>query len=132
VQSCQEDPAPAIELVKTVGTDPSICAGTNEIMVQTGTEVTYCYTVENTGNVTLNNHDLDDTGLGSILSGFPYALTPGASAFLTETAVISVTTVNTATWTAYNAGPSDLATATAAATVNIINYPLYLPAIMKP
>ncbi|MFO7683161.1 MAG: hypothetical protein R6X34_24265, partial [Chloroflexota bacterium] len=132
VQSCQVDPAPAIELVKTVGTDPSICAGTNEIMVQTGTEVTYCYTVENTGNVTLNNHDLDDTELGSILSGFTYALAPGASAFITETAVISVTTVNTATWTAYNAGPSDVITATASATVNVINYPLYLPAIMKP
>jgi hypothetical protein len=38
---------------------------------------------------------------------------------LTETVAISATTVNTATWTAYNAGPTDVVTATDSATVTI-------------
>jgi subtilisin-like proprotein convertase family protein len=95
---------PAIVLTKTVGTDPLVCATTDVLTVPAGTEVTYCYEVENTGDVTLNLHDLDDSELGSLLSGFSYALAPGASAFITESATINVTTVNTATWTAYNSG----------------------------
>lgn len=110
---------PAISLDKTVGTNASICAVTDAITVPEGTAVTYCYTVQNTGTVTLNLHDLDDSELGSILSGFPYALAPGASAFLTETVTIMTTTVNSAIWTAYNAGPVDLVTATDTATVTV-------------
>lgn len=119
--------APAISLTKTVGTDPAVCATTDEITVVAGSTVYYCYEVENTGNVTLNLHDLEDSELGTILDGFSYALTPGASAFLTVTATINVTTTNTATWTAYNAGPSDEATATDSATVNVT--PVPAPAI---
>lgn len=100
---------PEIQLTKTVGTDPTVCALNDEITVPAGTEVTYCYTVENTGVVPLNLHDLGDSELGSILSGFAYSLMPGASTFVTATATISVTTVNTATWTAHNEGAINLA-----------------------
>jgi hypothetical protein len=117
VQSCQPVPVPEIELVKTVGTDPSLCATTNQIMAAGGTEVTYCYTVKNTGNIPLGLHTLEDSDLGILLSDFGYNLNPGASAFLTETATISTTTLNTAIWTAYNPGPSDVAVASASATV---------------
>jgi|GEM_PF-1344800 len=111
---------PSISLAKTVGTDPAVCAVTDQITVAANTDVTYCYEVTNTGGETLNLHDLDDSELGSILSGFSYALAPGASAFLTETTTIAVTTVNTATWTAYNLqGPSVQATDTATVTVEI-------------
>ncbi len=110
---------PAIVLTKTVGTVDGVCAGTSEITVPEGTTVYYCYTVTNTGNVTLNLHDLDDSELGNLLSGLSYALAPGASAFLTETTTINVTTVNTALWTAYNAGPTDVVTATDVATVTV-------------
>ncbi len=68
----------------------------------------------------MNLHDLVDSELGALLDDFSYALAPGASAFLTQSAVINVTTVNTATWTAYNAGPTDTATATASATVTVL------------
>lgn len=130
-------PMPAIEIVKTVGTEEGVCAATSEIAVQSGTTVYYCYTVTNTGNVALNLHDLEDDELGEIFAGFSYALTPGSSvdtvaAGLTISAVITETTTNTATWTAYNAGPTDVATDTASATVNVIVYKLYLPIIMKP
>ncbi|MCB0207434.1 MAG: hypothetical protein KDH89_21645, partial [Anaerolineae bacterium] len=92
----------AISLNKTVGTDPGVCAVTDTIDVPAGTEVTYCYEVTNTGTATLNYHDLDDSELGNIFSGLPYALIPGASAFITQSVTINATTVNTGTWTAYN------------------------------
>ncbi len=115
-----ELPSPAITLDKTVGTDPSVCATTDEITLPAGGgAVTYCYEVTNTGDATLNLHDLVDSELGSLLSGFPYALAPSASAFLTETTNIAVTTVNTATWTAYNAGPINQVSATDTATVTV-------------
>ncbi|MBE2201341.1 MAG: immune inhibitor A [Anaerolinea sp.] len=111
---------PSIALDKTVGTDPSVCATTDIISVLAGTTVVYCYEVTNTGLTTLNLHDLVDSELGTILNGLPYALAPGASASVTETAIITATTVNTATWTAYNAGPMYVSTATDAATVTVV------------
>jgi hypothetical protein len=111
---------PSISLSKRVGTDPSTCAGANEISVPLNTAVTYCYLVTNTSLTTFNLHDLEDSALGVILNGAPVTLPPGASAFVTQTAVITQTTVNAATWTAYNPGPTDVATAVASATVNIL------------
>jgi hypothetical protein len=122
VQSCQAAANnPSIELVKTVGTDRSSCADETSINVPSGTEVTYCYTVQNTGDVPLNIHTLEDSELGVLLSDFIYSLAPGASAAITETAVIDTDTVNTAVWTAYNIGPSNTTTATAFASVSVVN-----------
>lgn len=123
---------PAISLEKTVGLDPSICAETDSLTVERGTAVTYCFTVRNTGEVPLAFHDLEDSELGVILQGFPFTLQPGAGVFLTQTAVLTQTTINTATWTAYNVGPSDIVTATDTATVTIEENSVYLPIISKP
>lgn len=99
--------APSIELAKTVGTDPNSCATDDSITVTEGDAVTYCYTVTNTGNITLPLHDLVDDQLGTILLSFPYDLAPGASVFVTQTTTVMTDTMNTATWTAYdNAGLS--------------------------
>ncbi|MCA9972931.1 MAG: hypothetical protein KC425_22090, partial [Anaerolineales bacterium] len=111
---------PTIALNKTVGTDPSACASSSSIVTGPNTDVTYCYEVTNAGLITLTLHDLVDTELGTILSGLAYDLGPGASVFVTQTANITQTTVNTATWTAYNAGPTDVATASASATVVVV------------
>jgi hypothetical protein len=112
-----------IALIKTVGTTPGVCALTTSIDVPAGTQVFYCYTVINTGDVTLNLHNLVDSKLGPIFLGFPFALAPGASvntvaAGLSISAIIDVPTTNVATWTAYNQG-GPLVTATATATVNV-------------
>jgi extracellular elastinolytic metalloproteinase len=108
---------PAISLVKTVGTDPAVCAAGNSLSVPYGSDVTYCYTATNTGGVTLTLHTLTDDQLGTILNNFPYALAPGASAFITQSATLTQTTVNTAEWLAGDGVYS--ATATAQATVTV-------------
>jgi archaellum component FlaG (FlaF/FlaG flagellin family) len=120
--------APAIALTKTVGTDPSVCASASSLdLPPGGGNVTYCYTVENTGSVALAVHDLVDDQLGSILNGFAYVLAPQASVFLTQTALITTNTTNTATWTAYNTEPGDGADAQASATVRIGMAPAAVP-----
>jgi uncharacterized repeat protein (TIGR01451 family) len=110
----------SITLEKTVGTDPAVCATTGSIVVAPNTDVTYCYEVTNTSPGTLSYHDLVDGELGTILNTFPYSLAPGSSAFITATANITQTTVNTATWTAYNAGPIHVASANDTATVTVV------------
>ena len=109
---------PSIGLNKTVGLSSSTCANTNTLTLTTTTTVYYCYTVENTGEITLTRHDLTDTELGTILNDFPFTLIPGASAFITQSATISQTTVNVAVWTAFNPG-GGTANATDVATVTV-------------
>ncbi len=96
-----ENKQASIEMTKTVGTDPAVCATTDAITVTAGTEVVYCFTVANTGALTLTSHLLDDPTLG-ISAVIDYALIPGASVSITSTASLTQTTVNTATWTACN------------------------------
>jgi hypothetical protein len=125
---------PGITLSKTVGTDPNLCATGSNISVPSGTDVTYCYEVTNTGDITLTVHELDDSELGPILTGFPYELVPGASAFLTQTTNIVTDTTNIAIWTACNIdGPPnltcfdtaafDIVSDTATANVTILSAP---------
>ncbi|MBK9049686.1 MAG: hypothetical protein IPL78_01825 [Chloroflexi bacterium] len=110
---------PSIALTKTVGTDPASCATTTSISADYGSTVYYCYTVENTGNVTLTHHTVTDSVLGTVLGpGFVYNLAPSASAFITESYVLMTDTItNDALWTAYISGTNTVATATASATV---------------
>ncbi len=114
------NPQFSVVLTKTVGLSPLTCATTSSIIVPPGgVDVTYCFTVQNTGNITLSTHSLVDTQLGGILNNFAYELLPGASTFVTATANITETTVNTATWTATHADPPGLASAVASATVTV-------------
>jgi hypothetical protein len=111
---------PEINLVKTVTTDPSTCAGSDTISVMAGTDVTYCYQVTNTGDITMTLHDLDDDALGNIFTGLSYSLSPGASTVVTKTVNVTHTIVNSATWTAYNTVYDLMASDIATATVNVI------------
>jgi subtilisin-like proprotein convertase family protein len=118
VKAC-EPLSVSITLDKTVGTNPLACATADTITVGPGTDVTYCYTVTNTGEVTFDLHDLVDSELGTLLNDFPYALAPAASAFITATVPIDVTTINAATWAATSSGGIS-ATATDVATVTVV------------
>ena len=107
----------AIIVTKTVGVAPNNCATTQTIIVTPGTEVVYCYKVENTGDVTLTLHNLVDSELGVILNGTSFPFFPDSTAVLTRAAVIDTSTINVFTWTAYNPGPTDSVSALDAATV---------------
>ncbi len=121
---------PAIALAKTVGTNPAVCAATKTITLPVGGgSATFCYTIKNTGNLTLTRHTLIDDQLGLVLSNFPYTLGPGASAYFVQAAVIT-TTISSATWTAFNPGPVNSTSASAAATVTIITR-VYLPLALR-
>jgi hypothetical protein len=113
---------PAINLAKTVSTDGS-CGTTDTITVGYGTDVTYCYEVTNTGDVTFTLHTLVDDQLGTLLNDFPYQLNPGTSTFVTQTVALTQTTTNTATWTATDgvdtAADDDSATVTVVVTPTI-------------
>jgi hypothetical protein len=124
---------PSLALTKTVGTDANACASTGVIKVPVGTDVTYCYEVVNTGAVTFMLHHLTDSALGVILDGELYTLSPDDSFFVTQTAQITQTTVNTATWTAY---PMDGLPAEASDTARVEVEPegpftIYLPMVVK-
>lgn len=103
---------PAIELRVTAtpnsnGTPGDECGVSDFITVAAGTEVEVCYSIRNVGGVTLTRHTLTDPVPGIILSAFPYILPPGASAFITVNRVITIPTIFTGTWTAFNPGPVD-------------------------
>ena len=121
VTACQPV-APAITVDKTVGTDPMTCASTGNISVWEGTAVTYCYTVQNTGDITLTNHMVVDSELGTLLSNLSYSLIPGATAYFTATTTPAATVTNIVTWTASISGTQISAVANDNATVTVIPY----------
>ena len=111
-------PPVAIELTKTIwlaglGND---CRGTSNLRIPVSTTVAYCYTVYNSGIVTLTTHSLVDDQLGTLLANVPYTLAPGLRYHVISTATITAPITNTATWTA--AAPAlQPITSTATATV---------------
>ncbi len=94
-------PNPAVVLTKTVSAD--LCASQGEVLTVTaGATVNYCFTVENTGDVTLTTHTLVDPMLG-VDTTFSLTLTPGMVVGplpFTYTASMTGTFTNTATFTA--------------------------------
>lgn len=109
--------APGLELTFTLSEGP-VCGGADDLTVVIGAAVTYCYQATNTGNVTLTTHSLNDDGLGQLLTGLAYDLTPGTSVMYTTTRTAAASGVHNAVWTASN-GPAS-ASAGAAATLTVI------------
>jgi len=104
---CSDDAFPAVPV--------------SELGVEAGTNVCYFYYGENTGDVAFSTHDLVDDQLGPILPpGFLYPLNPTEVIYVAVMANITAEITNVADWTAYNAGPTDVVTAQATATVGII------------
>lgn len=122
-----DPPAPALVLTKTVGTDPNVCATTSSTTIPAGgggTDVTYCYYMTNTGNVTFSTHYVTDDQLGDLLGpGFPAVVGPGGSAWFTVTTLVTGSVVNVADWTAgdgvYTATASSTASVTQGAPTDV-------------
>ena len=111
---------PGLVLTKTVGTVADQCATTGELAVWEGTPVFYCYTAQNTGNVTLTTHSLADSQLGLLVDRVAHVLAPGARIVVTAAHTAQVTATNVATWTAATAtGVTITVKDTAQATVTV-------------
>ncbi|MGB0383566.1 MAG: DUF7507 domain-containing protein [Ardenticatenaceae bacterium] len=117
---------PAIELVVTVGSEPSTCASTSELRVMSGSEVYYCYLVRNTGGTTFTEHDLVDDRFGTILDNESIVLPPGEQYELIASATLTESTTNHATWSAEGAESSENAQSEASAQVTILTAALEL------
>jgi hypothetical protein len=97
---------PAVTLTTTIGLDPGECATYPTLYTSGPVDAYYCYTITNSGNVSLTLHDLEDSQFGPIFSDFAATLAPGTtldtvSAGFTFNATITASKVTTATWTAY-------------------------------
>ena len=118
-----------VGLVKTVGTEPGVCATTTAIKVPPETTVYYCYTLEYNG--IYSPARLVDDKLGTIFpaENWPAIVSPaGASPYVLASAVIRETTTNTATFTAVVDPRKTMSfrgtnTGTASATVTVVASP---------
>ncbi|MDD2239633.1 MAG: lamin tail domain-containing protein [Kiritimatiellae bacterium] len=117
---------PALQLQKTVylGHDSGTSfPGSEQVSGDSGTAITYCFAVSNTGDTTLTNVMLRDAGL----SGFPDlvlgALATGEATNLYFESEINASFVNTATATAFSVigtGVSDSDSAQVSLTVPVV------------
>ena len=117
-----------IALSKTVGTLANTCAESDEIAVPYGTDITYCYTVTNTGSLTFTLHTLHDQQLGQLLTNEPYTLTPSSAFTYTITTPITQSQLYTGTWMASN-GNNLTVEASDSVTITVESLHLYLPLI---
>jgi len=119
----QDPPSVSLEMTLTEDTNdmPSDeCGVSDTLAVGEGAEVEVCYTITNTGDVTLNFHDLEDTEFGVLLDDFGFALDPDASVSLTQTVIASANVTFNGTWTAFNAGPTDEVQSMDSATLTVV------------
>jgi glucose/arabinose dehydrogenase len=134
-----EPPDPAIDLLKTVSAVSGCETGTSNLVVTSTQvlspiEVTYCYVVQNSGNITFTTHTLHDDQLGSLLNNSLHVLRPGDVLTYTQPATVTQSITNVATWRA--AADSFTATASAMASVTYIiseedMVKIFLPVIFK-
>lgn len=104
---------PALDLFLTGTTDltSNTCGSATSFAVPPGTDIRFCYFAGNSGTVTFTRHDLSDSA-GPIFANLPYTLAPGNAMYLMQNRQPVSSGTNVAQWSAYNAGPSDLVTAT--------------------
>jgi uncharacterized repeat protein (TIGR01451 family) len=133
VNFCNRQLIPEISIIKTAS-DNGTCPGSDPLSASIGDNVTYCYTIENTGNVTLSNISVsDDNGTANpgddFTTNVPGTLDPGASTTVTASQTRTITEddlpgpiVNTATASAKDPQDND-ATNTDNCTVNISTNP---------
>jgi hypothetical protein len=102
---------PTVAVTHTVGTDPQRCATGRTLNVAYGASVVHCYTVHNTGPVSLPLHSVTNSQLGPIFTDRAVPLLPGDRLVVTATATATKSTTSVVTWTAkLNNGVYALAT----------------------
>ncbi|MEO8276224.1 MAG: hypothetical protein ABI639_08380 [Thermoanaerobaculia bacterium] len=111
---------PALDLFVTGTTDLTHdgCASGASFAVPRGTDIRFCYFAGNSGSVAFSRHDLEDD-LGPIFAALPIDLQPQTAVFLMQNRRPDSSGDYVAAWTAYNPGPTDVVTASAAVPVTI-------------
>ncbi len=109
----------AVSVRETVNTLP-FCGTNTNITVPPGTEVTYCYAAQNTGELTLTEQSLTTTVNGDLLYFNPVTLAPGDRMTQTWSQVLENSVLDTSVWTAYSGTVST--TATSSANVNVVRF----------
>jgi hypothetical protein len=69
---------PVLNVTKTVGQDRTTCSTARFLRVPSGQSISFCITLQNTGDITLTSHTIADTPL-SINATINYTLPPGGS-----------------------------------------------------
>ena len=112
---------PEITLDMTVMVDDGhgTCGTDSEIVVPAGTQVTYCYTMTDSGDEDVNYHHLDDDQLGSLINDLDREIEPGETLVHTEVAVITEAVTSTGHWYALSQGTGTDISASDSVTVEI-------------
>ncbi len=116
---------PTARLTATVGTSPTACGSRSRLRVRANTLVYYCYTLENTGPISLTRHSLSDVRFGTLWADRIYPMPPGAvtdtvAGGLVLSHTVTGSLVNTATWTAVATAVSRSVVVSATALVAVI------------
>ncbi|MCB0032581.1 MAG: DUF11 domain-containing protein, partial [Anaerolineales bacterium] len=120
----------SINFTATVGTDPNSCAASSSVNnVSPGSEVTYCYQIENTSTVAFDTHELSELTAGVLLTDTVTTIIPGETVTITATQTVTDSVTLDLTWMASNGG--FIATDSDTVTVNV-GTTLYLPVINRP
>ena len=70
---------PAVNVTKSVGQDPLSCPTASNVRVPSGQSVSFCISVQNTGDITFTRYILNDQPLGIVNASFNYTLPPGST-----------------------------------------------------
>src|SRR5690606_16027846 len=98
----------SIELTMTVS-NRNECGTSDSATIPVGQIAYFCYTIRNSGTISLTNHIIADAAVSTIYASFPHTLPPGAtitSTSLQQVGIISATVTGTETrtdtWVANN------------------------------
>lgn len=105
--------AAEMALSVTLSTDTACGTAVSLELPPGSTDVTYCYTAVNTGNLPFYTHTVTDSQYGLLLST-TYTLTPGSSVYFTHTVPVSQSVQAVTTWQASGIGYTATTTATSA------------------
>lgn len=110
---------PQIAFAHTVGLpNEGPCSTNSVITITLDTPIVHCFTITNTGPISLTKHQITDSVMGLIEGNLQIPLSPGMSTFITRTESPTANSVYQSRWSASNGVVT--ASATSSAAVNVI------------
>ncbi len=103
---------PALDLTVTAGLDPATCAASGRLMLERAGTAVFCLQVHNPNDFALKEHRAFDANGVELALPVGLELAPGASTFVTTTALVTTPTFSRFTWTAKSATKSTPLTVT--------------------